>query len=78
MDVPSLYTNIPHEEGMNIVCEANVKLHNHNPPIPTPFLRQILGLIINENSFHFDGDNYLQTHGTAIRTKMAVSLTFFC
>ena len=46
---------------------------NHNPPIPTRYLREMLGLILKENSFQFNGENYLQTHGTAMGTKMAVS-----
>ena len=33
----------------------------------------MLRLILKENSFHFNGKNYLQTHGTAMGTKMAVS-----
>lgn len=33
----------------------------------------MLGLILKENSFQFNGDNYLQTHGTAMGTKMAVA-----
>ena len=33
----------------------------------------MLRLILKENSFHFNGNNYLQTHGTAMGTKMAVS-----
>ena len=33
----------------------------------------MLGLIVNENSFQFNGENYLKTHGTAMGTKMAVS-----
>ena len=62
MDVSSLYTNTPHEEGMKLVCKAYAKFHNHNPSIPTRSLRQMLGLILNENSFQFNGDNYLQKH----------------
>ena len=50
-----------------------VRTHNHNPPIPTRYLREMLGLLLKENSFQFNGDNYLQTHGTAMGTKMAVS-----
>ena len=73
MDVSSLYTNIPQEEGTEIVCKAYDSFHNYNPPIPTLFLREMLGLILNENSFQFNGENYLQTHGTAMGTKMAVS-----
>ena len=73
MDVSSLYTNIPQEEGTEIVCKAYDSFHNYNPPIPTRFLREMLRLILNEKSFKFDGEYYLQTHGTAMRTKMAVS-----
>ena len=73
MDVSSLYTNIPQEEGTDIVCKTYEKFHNHNPPIPTRYLREMLGLILKENSFQFNGENYLQTHGTAMGTKMAVS-----
>ena len=46
MDVTSLYTNIPQEEGINIVCKACEKFYKHNTPIPTLYLRDILGLII--------------------------------
>ena len=73
IDVSSLYTNIPQEEGTEIVCKAYDSFHNYNPPIPTRFLREMLGLILNENSFQFNGENYLQTHGTTMGTKMAVS-----
>ena len=33
----------------------------------------LLSLILKENSFQFNGKNYLQTHGTAMGTKMAVA-----
>ena len=35
----------------------------------------MLSLILQENSFQFDGKDYLQTHGTAMGTKMAVAFT---
>ena len=73
MDVTSLYTNIPQEEGITIVCKTYEKFHLSKPPIPTLYLRDMLRLILKENSFHFNGKNYLQTHGTAMGTKMAVS-----
>ena len=43
--------------------------HNNNPPIPTKYLKEMLDLILKENSFQFYGENYLQMHGTAIGTK---------
>jgi len=73
MDVTSLYTNIPQEEGIATVCNAYERFHNNEPPIPTHFLTDMLRLILQENSFQFNGKDYLQIHGTAMGTKMAVS-----
>ena len=73
MDVSSLYTNIPQEEGIKTVCKAYETFHNNDPPIPTHYLREMLGLILTENSFEFNKINYLQTHGVAMGTKTAVS-----
>ena len=39
----------------------------------TKYLRQMLTLILKENSFRFNGKDYLQIHGTAMGTKMAVA-----
>ena len=44
-----------------------------NTPIPTQSLRRIFKLILQEFAFGFNGKNYLQTHGTAMGTKMAVA-----
>ena len=66
MDVASLYTKGPgkrQKEGINIVCNAYETFHLNKPPIPTLYLRDMLGLILKENSFHLNGKNYLQTHG---------------
>ena len=35
MDVTSLYTNIPQNEGIEIVCKAYENFYKDNPPIPT-------------------------------------------
>ena len=53
MDVSTLNTNIPQEEGTEILCRAYDSFHNYNPPIQIHFLREMLGLILNENSFQF-------------------------
>ena len=65
MDVTSLYTNIPLEEGITFVCKAYETSHDKNPPIATHYLRKMLSLMLKENSFHFNGQIYLQTHGTS-------------
>ena len=73
MDVTSLYTNIPQDEGITTVCKAYEAFYNRNIPIPTNSLKEMLQLTLGENSFSFNGRNYLQTHGTAMGTKMAVA-----
>ena len=73
LDVTSLYTNIPQEEGINTVCRAYENFYGDNTSIHTQSLREILILILQENSFEFNDKNYLQIHGTAMGTKMAVA-----
>ena len=72
MDVRRLYTNIPQEEGINIVCTVYETFYNDTPPIPKRLLGKAPRLILQENSFQFNKRNYLQTHGTAMGTKIAV------
>ena len=66
----SVYTNIPQEEGIKTVRKAYQIFYGENTSIPTQSLRRILKLL-QENSFEFNGN--LQTHGTAMGTKMAVA-----
>ena len=75
MGVTSLYTNILQEEGIHTVCRAYETFYINKSPIPTQLLEQALRLILQENSFQFSGKNYLQTHGTAVGTKMAVAFS---
>ena len=76
IDPTSLYTNILQEEGIKIVCEADDNFHKNNPPIPTHYLGEMLRFSLKENSFQFNGKDYLPIHGTAMGTKMAVALHF--
>ena len=64
---------IPQEEGIITVCKAYEKFHNFKPPFPSHYLKDMLGLILKENSFQFMERNFLQTLGTAMGTKMAVA-----
>ena len=73
MDVTSLYTNIPQEEGINIVYTAYETFYNETTPIPKRFLGKALRLILLEHSLQFNKRNYLQTHRTAVGTKIAVA-----
>ena len=55
------------------ICHAYDTFYTATPPTPTHYLREMLRLILQENSFQFNGKNFLQTHGTAMGTKTAVS-----
>ena len=55
---PSLYTNIPHEEGITIVCNAYENFHAQEPRIATKFLTEMLSLVLKESSFQFDGKKH--------------------
>ena len=54
MNVSSLYTSIPQEEKN----EEYEKFNNHNALIPTHYLREMLGLIFQENLFQFNEENF--------------------
>ena len=43
------------EEGINTVCKAYNRFYNDNPPIPSHYLKEMLGLILKENLFQFNG-----------------------
>ena len=71
MDVTSLYTNIPHEDGIK-ACEEVWEARAVKDP-PTQILINLLTLVLKCNNFEFNGKHYLQIQGTAMGTKMAPS-----
>ena len=66
----SLYTNIPHDEGIAASIEY---LQRYNSEANTDFLQEILTLILHNNYFEFDNKYYLQTQGTVMGSPMAPS-----
>ncbi|XP_033099381.1 uncharacterized protein LOC117103028 [Anneissia japonica] len=68
MDVCSLYTNIPHNEGVT-ACERF--LTDYHSELPAKDICKIIDFILKHNYFSFNGSYYLQTTGTAMGTKMA-------
>ena len=71
LDVSSLYTNVPHKEGIT-ACEGFL-YHREIQEPPTADLCQLIRLVLSKNSFVFNNRNYLQIHGTAMGTRMAPS-----
>ena len=69
LDVTSLYTNIPHSEGIE-ACRFFLRKRN-DKHIPTETLCDLIQIILNMNNFTFNNKHYLQKHGTAMGTKMA-------
>ena len=71
LDVSSLYTNIPHNQGID-ACRHFLDTRP-NKHIPTETICDLLRLILPMNNFTFNQQHYLQIHGTAMGTKMAPS-----
>ena len=67
MDVKSLYTNIPHSEGINAVAKALEK--EDNKSISSRVIIKFLSLILNLNNFTFNNENVLQIKGCAMGAK---------
>ena len=73
LDVTSLYTNIPNDEGIEAAVQ---KLNQHRPGHLKPTnanIGRILDLVLKLNNFQFYDTNYLQIGGTAMGTKVAPS-----
>ena len=78
LDVSSLYTNIPNEDGRRAVAYW---LSKHRPStevlIGKPSNQSILSLlqmVLEFNNFQFNGKHYLQVGGTAMGTRVAPTL----
>nr|XP_022316718.1 uncharacterized protein LOC111120285 [Crassostrea virginica] len=71
MDVTSLYTNIPHDEGIEACREVWDRRSIQVPS--TESLTKLLEHVLKCNNFMFNGEHYLQINGTAMGTKMAPS-----
>ena len=71
-DVSSLYSNIPHELGKEAISYW-IQKHSDNlhPRFNKEFVIEAIDLILNNNTFQFDNQHYIQTLGTAMGTKMA-------
>ena len=69
VDVTALYTNIPHEEGIQKVIKF---MKRKNAPDSEILLCQhLLEHILKKNYFEFNNKYYLQVSGTAIGTRCA-------
>ena len=68
MDVKGLYTNIPHDEGI----EEVTKIIAARTDMPENYyIIEMLKLVLKGNVFRFDNDFFIQIHGTAMGTRVA-------
>ena len=68
MDVKSLYTNIPNDEGIRA---TRTFLSRAGKSLLIPAIVKFLWLILTLNNFIFNGINYLQINGASMGTKCA-------
>lgn len=72
LDVTSLYTNIPNQEGILAVAKTLVK-YQPNYSASNSSILELLKIVLHSNNFDFNGKHYLQTGGTAMGTRLAPS-----
>ena len=73
-DVVSLYTNIPNLEAIAAVLEFLLANRQKSWNPKNESLIELLHLVLELNIFQFDGKNYIQVGGTAMGTRVALSL----
>ena len=71
LDVASLYTNIPNEEGCVAALESLNQYRGENSLPSNTYLIKLLNRVLKCNNFDFNGNHYLQVGGTAMGTKVA-------
>ena len=70
MDITSLYSNIPHNEGLKAIQHF---LHNSSYEVDCHTILRLSELVLTLNSFSFAGEHFLQCQGVAMGTKMGPS-----
>ena len=71
LDVKSIYTNIPQDEGIQYCLEAMTQYYGRNLPLSVNKLRQMFEFVLRGNYFESNNQLCLQTQGTSMGTPMA-------
>ena len=73
LGITSLYTNIPHHEGVQAIKEL-LAIHRDINALPhNSYIIELLQVVLTNNYFDFNGKHYHQKSGTAMSTKLAPS-----
>lgn len=74
LDVDSLYTNIPQDEGIQAVRDIIRSHRNHTQgDLHMLTMTTLLKMVLELNNFEFNGTHYLQIGGTAMGTQVALT-----
>ena len=73
LDVSSLYTNIPHNEGIDAFRHYLNTRDQSTSTVRIETLCDLIRMIVTMNTFEFNNTFYIQTHGTAMGTHVAPS-----
>ena len=71
IDVKSLYTNIPHTEGIQALNRTMEETNTH--PMKKLLICRLANLVLTKNYFECNKKLYKQTRGTSMGTRMAPS-----
>ena len=73
LDITSLYTNIPHNEGIQSIKEF-LAIHRDTNALPhNSYIIELLEVVLTNNYFDFNGKHYRHKSGTAMGTKLPPS-----
>ena len=72
LDVSSLYTNIPHKDGLD-ACRFFLSNTSATNDLPVDSVLNLIQLVLENNHFQFNKENYMQKVGTAMGSPMAPS-----
>ena len=70
LDVSSLYTNIPHKDGLD-ACRFFLNKNSSSNDLPVDSILKLIELVLENNHFQFNSENYMQKMGTAMGSPMA-------
>ena len=73
LDITSLYTNIPYNEGIQSTKEFLAIYRHANTLLDNSYIVELLEVVLNNSYFDFNGKHYHQISGTALGTKLVPS-----
>lgn len=72
LDVSSLYSNIPHKDGIK-ACQYFMGENGRTSTDSVQSISKLIELVLTKNHFQFNDEDYIQKLGTSMGTRMAPS-----